>query len=68
VPDLFVTTAPNITSRNFVFAGSLGGGLRSIGGVAEVQAVRTVRIHVKGGPVMLIAMDIAGKDGARNQT
>ena len=58
-PDLFVTTAPTITSRDFAFADSLGGGLRSIGGVAEVQAVRSVRVSIKGRPVMLVAVDIA---------
>src|SRR5262249_33252173 len=58
-PDLFVTTDPTITSHNFVFADSLGAGLSSIRGVEEVQAVRSVRINVKGGPVMLIALNLA---------
>ncbi len=58
-PDLFVTTAQNLTARNFVFPASLGDGLRAIPGVAEVQLVRSVRVPVKGGPVMLVALDIA---------
>ena len=36
-PDLFVSTAQNMTSRDFVFPASLGDGLREIPGVAEVQ-------------------------------
>ncbi len=57
-PDLFVTTAENISSRSFVFPASLGDGLRAIPGVGEVQLVRSVRVIVKGGPVMLIAADV----------
>jgi putative ABC transport system permease protein len=58
-PDLFVTTAQNLTARNFVFPASLGEGLRALPGVAEVQFVRSVRVTVKGGPVMLVAFDVA---------
>jgi putative ABC transport system permease protein len=58
-PDLFVSTAETITARSFVFAGSLGDGLRAIDGVEEVQAVRSVRVQVKNAPVMLVAVDIA---------
>ena len=57
-PDLFVTTAQSITARTFVFPASLGDGLRAVPGVAEVQLVRTVRVTVKGGPVMLVALDV----------
>jgi putative ABC transport system permease protein len=59
-PDLFVTTAQNMTARNFVFPSSLGDGLRAIPGVAEVQVVRSVRVTVKNGPVMLVALDVGG--------
>lgn len=58
-PDLFVTTAQSVTSRTFVFPASLGDGLRAIPGVDEVQLVRSVRVPVKGGPVMLVALDVA---------
>ncbi|HEY4363292.1 MAG TPA: FtsX-like permease family protein [Bryobacteraceae bacterium] len=57
-PDLFVTTGENISSRSFVFPASLADGLRGIPGVGEVQMVRTVRVLVKGAPVMLIAADV----------
>jgi putative ABC transport system permease protein len=58
-PDLFVSTAESVTARSFVFPASLGDGLRSIEGVADVQLVRSVRVMVKGAPVMLVAADIA---------
>ncbi len=57
-PDLFVTTAESVTSRTFVFPASLGDELRAVPGVAEVQAVRSVRVNVKGAPVMLVALDV----------
>jgi putative ABC transport system permease protein len=59
-PDLFVTTAESITARSFVFPASLGDGLRAIDGVADVQMVRSVRIQVKGSPVILISLDLNG--------
>ena len=55
--DLLVTTAENLTNRNFVFPASLADGLRAVDGVAEVQMVRSVRVLVKDTPVMLIAAD-----------
>ena len=58
-PDLFVTTAQTVTARSFVFPSSLGQELRAVPGVAEVQLVRSVRINVKGAPVMLVALDVA---------
>jgi putative ABC transport system permease protein len=61
-PDLFVTTAQSVTARTFVFPASLGGGLRAVPGVAEVQLVRSVRVMVKGGPVMLVALDVASME------
>jgi putative ABC transport system permease protein len=58
-PDLFVTSAQSLTARTFVFPASLAEGLRTVPGVGEVQAVRTVRVNVKGEPVMLMAVDLA---------
>ncbi len=57
-PDLFVSTAETITARSFVFPASLGDGLRAMPGIGEVQPVRSVRVLVKGVPVMLVAADI----------
>jgi putative ABC transport system permease protein len=58
-PDLYVTTAESITARSFVFPASLGEGLRQVPGVAEVQYVRTVRVPIKGTPIMIVAVDVA---------
>jgi putative ABC transport system permease protein len=57
-PDLFVTTAESITARSFVFPASLGEGLRTIDGIAQVQMVRSVRLKVKNAPIVLIALDV----------
>ncbi len=57
-PDLFVTTAESVTARSFVFPASLGDGLKAVPGVGEVQYVRSVRIPVKGAPIMLVAVDV----------
>jgi putative ABC transport system permease protein len=58
-PDLFVTTAESVTARSFVFPASLGEGLRTVEGVEEVQFVRSVRLPVKGTPIMVVALDIS---------
>lgn len=58
-PDLFVTTAESITARSFVFPESVGEGIRQVDGVQQVQFVRTVRLPIKGVPIMLVAIDIA---------
>jgi putative ABC transport system permease protein len=55
--DLFVTPTESMTTRTFVFPVTLGDELRSIEGVREVQTVRSVRVLVKGTPIMLIAAD-----------
>jgi putative ABC transport system permease protein len=57
-PDLFVTTAQNISERGFTFPASLAAGLRGVDGVGEVQLVRTVRVPVKGAPIMIVATDV----------
>ena len=57
-PDLFVTTAETVTARSFVFPSSLGEGLKTVPGVAEVQFVRSVRVPIKGTPIMVVALEI----------
>lgn len=59
-PDLFITTAQNISERSFTFPASLAAGLRAVDGVGEVQLVRTVRVPVKGAPIMIVATDVGG--------
>lgn len=58
-PDLFVTTADNVSARSFFFPASLADGLRQIEGIAEVDAVRNGRVLIKGTPILLIAADFA---------
>ena len=58
-PDLFVTTSESLTSRSFVFPAEIGEGIRTIPEVDTVQMVRTVRVNVRGTPVMLVTTDIA---------
>ncbi|MEI9813712.1 MAG: FtsX-like permease family protein [Acidobacteriota bacterium] len=57
-PDLFVTTAESVTARSFVFPASVGDQLKATDGVAEVQYVRSVRVPIKGVPIMLVAIEI----------
>jgi putative ABC transport system permease protein len=57
-PDLFITTAQNISERSFTFPASLAAGLRATDGVGEVQLVRTVRVPIKGTPIMIVATDV----------
>lgn len=61
-PDLFVTTAESVTARSFVFPASLGAQLQAVDGVAEVQYVRSLRVPVKGTPVMLVSLDIGSME------
>ncbi len=58
-PDLFVTTAESITARSFVFPASVGEQLRTLPEVEQVQFVRTVRVPIKGVPIMVVAIEIA---------
>jgi putative ABC transport system permease protein len=65
-PDLYVTTTESLTSRTFVFPGSLGDEIRQIEGIREVQKLRNVRVLVKGVPVMLFAFEVGRRGlGAR---
>jgi putative ABC transport system permease protein len=55
--DLFVTPTEAMTTRSYVFPMALGDQLLAVEGVREVQTVRSVRVLVKGTPIMLIAAD-----------
>jgi putative ABC transport system permease protein len=56
-PDFFVTGSQSLTDRNFRFPSELGGEIRQVPGVAEVQSVRTARIIYHDTPVMVVATD-----------
>ena len=66
-PDLFVTSSPTLTARDFLFPAFLAPTIRQIPGVAEVQSVRSPRVIFRGTPVMIVAIEMASwsKHGRR---
>jgi putative ABC transport system permease protein len=56
-PDFFVTSSANLTMRAFRFPGAMEEELRGLPGIRDVQPVRSVRMNLAGGPVLLIAVD-----------
>src|SRR5687767_6402221 len=58
-PDLFVSGSQNLSDRTFRFPKALADSIIAIPGVEDVQHVRSLRVNVDGGPVMLIAIDTA---------
>ena len=58
-PDLFVSTSQNVSSRSFTLPANLRSRLEQIDGVEEVQPVRMARLHFRGQPVMLVALELA---------
>ena len=59
LPDLFVSPEQSPTARNFIFPPEMLDRLRSVPGIAEVQAVRDARIPIRGTPIMMVAVDVA---------
>jgi putative ABC transport system permease protein len=58
-PHLFVAGSQNLSDRTFRFPISLAQDITALPGVEDVQAVRSLRLNVKGGPVLLIVIDAA---------
>ena len=58
-PDLFVSGSQNLSDRTFRFPKALAGSITAIPGVEDVQHVRSLRVNIDGGPVMLIAIETA---------
>ncbi len=58
-PDLFVTPSQDIVIRTLRFPESMGSELQAIPGIRLVQKVRNARVAFRGGPVMLVATEIA---------
>ena len=56
--DLFVTSSPTLTERNYRFPESMAADLASIPGVLEVHKMRTARIQMDGAPVQIIAPEL----------
>lgn len=57
-PDLFVGASEQISDRSFRFPASIGGELRRMDFIDEVQMVRTARVMFRGAPVMVVAVTI----------
>lgn len=58
-PDLFVTPSQSLTVRNYLFPPAMLDRLRSVPGIADVQAVRDARIPIRGTPILMVAVDVA---------
>ena len=57
-PDLFVSTSETLAARDFRFPAAMEGELEAVPGVADVQPVRTARVHLGGKPVMIVATEL----------
>jgi len=57
-PDLFISPSESLTARSFRFPGAMADQLRTIPGIAEVQAVRDARIPIRGTQIMFVAADV----------
>jgi len=58
-PDLFVSASENLVVRSFHFPGAMTGELSAIPGIAEVQAVRNMRITLRGRPTLMVVIEMA---------
>jgi putative ABC transport system permease protein len=67
-PDLFVAGSQNLSDRTFRFPNSLGRDISSIDGVDDVQSVRSLRMNVRGTPVLLIVIEMAGFEQRGHRT
>jgi len=56
-PDLFVATSENLGARDFHFPASMETDLAAVPGVAEVQAVRSVRMQYRGLPMLVVGVE-----------
>ena len=56
-PDLFVAGSQNLSDRTFRFPKALGPEIAAVPGVADIQSVRSLRVNVRGTPVMLIVIE-----------
>jgi putative ABC transport system permease protein len=63
--DLFVTSSPTLTERNYRFPASMAPELERVDGVAEIHKLRSARIQMGGDPVLIIAAELL-KNQARS--
>jgi len=58
-PDLFVSASETLSARDFHFPASMQRELEAVPGIAEVQAVRGVRMQYRGLPMMVYGIEAA---------
>ena len=58
-PDLFVSSSPTLTARNYRFPDAMTSELASVDGIAELQRMRGVRIQIHGEPTLLYSAELA---------
>ncbi|MGH9659818.1 MAG: ABC transporter permease, partial [Bryobacteraceae bacterium] len=67
-PDLFVSASKDLVDRSFQFPAAVGGRIREVEAVDEVQNVRTFNLRVRKRPVTIVAVEmdrVAARTGAR---
>jgi len=57
-PDMFVTPSENLSDRTYRFPLAMRGELERIPGIDHVQSVRTARMIYRGGPVLVIGVEV----------
>jgi putative ABC transport system permease protein len=57
-PDMFVTATENLSDRTYRFPASMREEIERIPGVEHVQSVRSARMIFRGGPVLVVAVEI----------
>ena len=57
--DLFVTSSPTLTDRNYKFSDAMTPELEAVPGVDEVTRVRNARIRMDGDLIVLIGLELA---------
>ncbi len=57
-PDMFVTPSENLSDRTYRFPLAMRGELERIPGIDHVQSVRTARMMYRGGPILVIGIEV----------
>jgi len=58
-PDFFVTGSSTLTGLDYRFPDGMGNELAALPGIREVQRMRLGRLDFEGGPILLMATDVA---------
>jgi len=58
-PDFFVAPSQNLANRSFTFPAEMGPQIEQLGGVAQVQLVRSARVLFRQTPVTVVSVELA---------